>query len=142
MSFPNLRGREIDPAAATVDGIRVDFSKPDWPVEFWISVRQWGGANRDVYALAARLFAERNFEALPVDEKHHATHEIEVAVMSQCVVVDWGGAGVEDENGDTIPVTEKSARDLLTRHPDILARLLIAAQDQENFRVSRTTKTG
>lgn len=137
--FTKLQHREVDHEAATKTGVRVDFDDDVAP--FWIRVRQHGGANRRSMYLASSLFVEHAVEEMGPADRAQAIRSIEVEVISRELISDWGGPGLEDEDGQRIEPTAEAIVELMERFPDVCSEVLNVSQDEERYRVSATCKS-
>jgi hypothetical protein len=118
---------KTDPEAE-VKGIVLDFG------DYWVRIARAGGANTAfIKAFEAALKPVRRAMELGTLSEAKA-QEIGFGTFADHIVLDWGGEGMVDENGNPLERTRENVIKLFYDLPDFFLEIKKHAEDRANFR--------
>jgi len=101
--------------------------------DYWVRVARAGGANTAfIKALEAALKPVRRAIELGTLNERKA-QEIGYTTFAEHIVLDWGGDGMTDEEGNVLPYSKENVVKQFTALPDFFLEIKKYAEDRTNF---------
>lgn len=110
--------------------------------DFWIKLARAGGSNKK-YSKALRKTTAPYNRAIDLGKlPDELANKLMVTVYAEAVVLDWGGDGMVDPDGQPLPCTKENVVRVLTELPDLFAEVRKAAEGMELFQQANRERTG
>lgn len=129
--FANLYGTFGSESTLEMGGVLIPFEL-EGGGEVRFKIRRAGARNTEWRKVYNEVMKPHE-EAINLDKLSEEENKLLLAeVYSRSVVIDW--EGIKDAEGEDVPFSVQSCKELLEFYPDLLANLMTEAHLRSNFR--------